>query len=106
MAYFPRFKNANGLRDFALLKKCIPIGSQVYIPMHGKNHHATFHGNKFMNNNGDVFKSPFAFSTYVTRIYSDTAGPPNGWDAIYIKTNEFPGQMITIGDLYNYKLRS
>jgi len=76
-------------------------GAEVYINARGDKHKATFFGNKFINEEGITFNSPFAFSKHVTKKYS-TASAPSGWAAIYTVYNYKNNNLhISLGDLYD-----
>lgn len=117
-------RNRNIPRDFTLLPRSLPVGSDVMIVRmkkitytydekgnvarenhwHGPfEHHGVFLGNGFRDSDGNLFDSPYAWSKHVTRQYSDTANAPSGWSAIQIKVND---RYLSISDIYDRWERS
>jgi hypothetical protein len=92
----------NGVpRDFTLLRRVLTPGAKVWIWRHGIEHRATFLGDRFRTEDGKIFTSPFAFSTHVTRLYTDTAAPPSGWSVIRTVVNEHTQQVMALDTIYD-----
>jgi len=100
----PIFKSRrNGIpRDFTLLRNLLPTGSKVYINKFGNTHEGTFTGDGFKCGE-EFFKSPTAFSKYVTHQYNTDVQHPSGWDVIHTiyMLDDGTCQCVSIKDIYD-----
>jgi hypothetical protein len=87
-------------RDFDKLRYMLPKGTAVYIKTRGNIHRATFSGDRFHDDVGNSFTSPYSFSTHVTRLYRTSGGVPSGWYVIKI-VDSHSTQSMTLADIYD-----
>ena len=92
----------NGMpRDFTLLRNFLNVGSEVFINKFGHTYKARFLGDKFKSEDGEIFTSPYAFSTYVTRKFDDSVAAPSGWEVIYTTIDICTGEIMSIKNIYD-----
>ena len=87
-------------RDFDKLQYMLPKGTCVYIKTRGNIHRATFSGDRFHDEEGNTFRSPYSFSTHVTRLYNKVGGVPSGWCVIQA-VDRHAGHTSTLADIYD-----
>lgn len=87
-------------RDFDKLQFIMQKGTGVYIRTRGTIHPATFSGDRFEDKEGNTFRSPYSFSTHVTRLYKKSGGVPSGWSVIQT-VDQHTGQPMTLAELYD-----